>query len=1009
MTRLHRSIATFALLPFAACGGAPPKPAPKAEPVAEVDPASIRPAVAPIGNVRFPTPSVALIGSKPPADGATTESGVELITVPRTASPAIHFRWVIPGGRALEFGNQGRNRNRWPAGTTSVLAEMMVEGTRQHRGASFAAALERHGATLDVSAASDAMILSGRVLSHQLRPFLALVAEALLEPELDGKLLETRKKQHAARLQSLGTRPREVAGRIFNRVVYGGVHPYGAPGLTAGSVRAIDRRHLVDAHRAAFGLRGSSLVMVGDVDPPAVAEALRESFGSALERRGDSVGEVAAPTPEPVACHVFDVPEAVQSVLVLGNPATARAVANWPQLVVANQILGGSASSRLFTVLRERKGLTYGIYSSLDGRLRAGDWSLSSSVRTPKTAEALDAIAVELDMMRNAAPSAEELGAAQRYLVGQFVAGIASSGAVASRVAAVRLYGLPEGVWSDYAGALEATDVEKARAEAQQHFGATGLQTVVVGDLAKLRPELDNRCARIDLRDADGERVRTLVGPDADMTDADRKALFAAWGATATSVPALERFVHDTSHAVAHRTAALFAQLGGPNQAVALKITAGASDAPELARALAVALAGELRDDPIDRARAARAWLLDMVSPASGAPQLVEEDARKAHEALARYAFAGVSPDSPPEVVKALVPPRLDEADLARLGAPSVDGLEALVSADVWREPAARALIAQEDAPAVRALVRAYRRSLVVRRVLPAAVDLELLSKVPDVQTALLLLDTHALLELAAASATGTAPRETESARVATMTTLRGGVETMASTPSREANENSGRSVLERDIKYVQSHLEALLGFRDTDDRWWAATLLVHNRGVEGLRLVLAGMADDDRYGIEAFRKRPTATSILMLAEDEIAPLGVDLARPLLLAALAGRNRVAKALAVTTMRVWGDDGSLTALRTHIDATDLGSLLDVGRPFSVTELARAAVDVHRVLRAIRGERESGAIDDATANRRSAAAMAALHLSGAALDARVAAIHPPPPPKATNPAPTPPGAK
>lgn len=1007
MKAIARSL-PISLLLLAGCGGAAKAPAPPPAPTTEApDPDSIRPKVQPIGEVGFPTPSVGVIGAAAAtAESPETVAGVELITVQRTASPAIHFRWVIPGGRALEFGKDGRNRSRWPAGTTSLLAELMVEGTRRHPGAKFAAALEDHGARLEISAASDAMILSGRVLAHQLGPFLALVAEAVLEPEFDGKLLETRKKQHAARLQTLGTRPREVAGRIFNRIVYGASHPYGSTGLTERSVAQISRRHLQDAHKAAFGLRGSSLVLVGDVDPSAVATALRDAFGRALEAPAEEVGAIPAPAPEPEACHVFAVPEAVQSVLILGNPGVTRAEPTWPQLVIANQILGGSASSRLFTVLRERKGLTYGIYSSLDGRLRAGDWSLSSSVRTPKTAEALDAVAAELDMMRNAVPSQDELTSAQRFLVGQFVAGVASSSAVASRIAAVRLYGLPETVWSEYAAALRAVDVEQARAAAARHFGANAVQTVVVGDIDKLRPALDNRCARIDLRDVDGERVRTLVGPDAAMTDADRAALFALWKGSGEALPALQRYVHDTKHAVEFRAAALYAAVHGPLEPQLRAVIAATEDAAELAAAFAALLAADLRDETPELAKIARHWLLLLSAPTSGDALLTAEAALKAQQAVARYAFAGVSPDSPAEVVKTLVSPRLLEPELRQLREPSVDGLEALVSADVWRESAAKALIALESAPAVRALVRAYRRALVVRRVLPTETDLDLLSKVPDVQTALLLLDTHALLEIGDAGTGAAAAQPADAARTATMQTLRAMIETMAETPSREANQQGGRSVLDRDITYLQGHLEALLGFRDTDDRWWAATLLIRHRGAEGLRLVLAGIADDDRYADAAWRREPTARSVLRLSRDEIAPLGIDLARPLLLAALAGRNRVAKVLGVTTMRVWGDDGSLTALRTHSDATDIGGLLGLGKPLSVTELARAAVDVHRVLRTIRDAQSAGQIDGRTAQARLEAAMAALHLHGAALDAHVREAAPAAAPAAPkNPNPTP----
>lgn len=1013
MSRSLRHICALTIAGFlalAGCGGAVKAPAKAGVAELEIDPASRRPIVPPIDDVAFPTPTVTMVGSTAAApstqdtgDASSQRNrGVELISVERHTSPAVYFRWLIPGGRALEFGNEGRNRNRFPAGTMALAAELLVEGTLSHRGDAFSAALERHGATLDVSAASDAIILSGRVLSHQLRPFLALVAEALGEPEFDSKLLEIRKQQHRAQLESVGTRPSEVAGRIFNRVVYGEDHPYGMPTLMADSLMRITRRHLIDAHRAGFAVGGSSLVVVGDIVPSEVEGALRDIFAKRLDVNGELTGTVAPAQTEAPACHVFHVPDAVQSVIVQGNPGPKRADDAWSQAVVANQILGGSASSRLFTVLRERKSLTYGIYSSLDGRLRAGDWSLSTSVRTPMTAAALDAIATELTLMQSAVANDDELSAARRFLIGQFVMSIASGGAVASRIAAVRLYGLPESTWSRYVANIATTDGEAARAAAQRWFGNAEQHRVIVGDLDQIRPALDARCTRIELRDADGRRVRTVLGPDGDMTDSDRSDLFAVWARDASAAPAIARYVADKSRSVAFRADALKATLMGPNVGAVIAMAAAAPDAGPLTGALVERLLLELRDHPIDRARAARVVLFDLVAPETATTPLPEAMAPMVREALARYAFAGVSPDSAATLVMTLVPPRIDEADLARLGAPALDGLEALVSSNLWRESAAKALIAQRSGAAVRALVRAYRRALVIRRVLPSDMDLELIEQVPDVQTALLLLDTHALLELAGHDAEAAAlPADTtatelgsarEAARAASLTSLRRVVAMMAETPAREAGKGGSGSVLDRDIRHIQGHLEAILGFRDADDRWWAATLLIRHRSAEGLRLVLSGLADDDRYADPAWQKEPVATSVLRLCANEIAPLGIEIARPQLLAALAGRHRIAKILAVVSMRVWGDDGSLTALRTHVDPTDIAGPLGYGKPTSVTELARAAVDLHRVLRRISADRDAARIDGTIARRQAEMATAALALSGAALDALVDAVRP-----------------
>ncbi len=981
---------TTRLLTFAACSltlacGGPTKVKTETKPdVPTVDPASIRPAVPPMGDVKLPTPTVTTVG-------APGNRGIELIVSPRRDSPAVHFRWLIPGGRALEHGNEGRNTQRFPAGTMSVLAEMLQEGTAGHRGTAFAAALERHGASVEVSAASDAFVISGKVLSHQLEPLLKLLAETFEAPELDAKTLETRKQQHAAQLVALASEPRSVASRIFNRVVYGGAHPYGAPGLTAETVTRITRRHLTEAHRAAFAAGGSSLVVVGDIEAQPLAEMVGRVFAKAMTRSPEAVGTIAEPTPEPEACHVFEVPDAVQSVIVQGNPGAARGDAAWPQLVVANQILGGSASSRLFTVLRERKGLTYGIYSSLDGRRRAGDWSLSSSVRTPKTAEALDAIATELSVMRSAAPTDAELTAARRFLVGQFVLGAASSSAVASRLAAVRLYDLPEATWDRYAAAIESTSPDAARAAAQRMFGAKGLQTVVVGDIGKLRPALDARCHRIDLRDVNGERVRTLVGPDDAMTDADRKELFAFWAPNAEARTAIARFVADDTHRPEIRAALIDALRGGPLADDALALGSDAKDWPSVATALLDRLIPLLRDDALDQAASAKAMLLDLAAPKTGSSPLDEAGRNRALVAISTWAFAGVGVDSATETVKTLVEPRLKPDDLARLGPPGVNGLEALVSADVYREAAALALIGLGDGGSVRAMVRAYRRALVVRRVLPSARDLELLGRLPDVQTALLLLDCHALLELSDrdvdVSAGPEVVEERARARRATMAALRDLLETMATTRSKEAGSSSRGSVLDRDIRHIQGHLEAVLDFRDADDRWWAATLLIRHRGADGLRLVLNGLADDDRYADPRWHQIDPTTSVMELAQGEIAPIGVDVVRPQLLAVLAGRHRMAKVLAVATMRVWGDDGSITALRTHVDATDVATMLGLDRPTSVTELARAAVDANRLIRKWDQDAQDPNADRKLLAQRRTIALGLLHLTGAALEAEV----------------------
>ncbi len=719
MKRLHarRTVGTLIALSLsaalAACGGAPPKKAVKKKAPPPVK-TSDRPEVEPPADAKFPLPKRFAVSSDPGAK----EGGVNVLVVERSELPAVFMRWVFPGGRVVEFA--GGKGPRWPEGTVDLTAEMLTEGTRQHRGTAFAAALQSHGAQLSFSARPDAVVATGRVLSSELRPYLELTREALTQPEFGSKAAGSLKKRWQAHLANLSTRPRSVAGRVFNRVVYGADHPYGSPGPTLASIGNIASRHMQAARREALRLPGSTLIVVGDVKAETLVSAVREVFGKALDGKADPATKAAATAPEPTSCHVIDVPGAVQTVILHGNPGPTRGDKRYSGARLANQVLGGSASSRLFTVLRERKGLTYGIYSSLDGRVVAGDWSLVASVRTAKTGEALGAIVQELALIRSQAPSATELANAKRKLAGNFLMSLSRGGAVAARLAAEALYGLPEGYWGRYVGELQAVDGEAARAEAARNFGVGPQATVLVGNLPAIRPGTGADGARIVARDATGKVLRVVVGGDKEMTDKDRDALFEKWASSDQGYEPLEMFVTNTEHALPVRADALAALLETGRHHKLRAIGGKAKDWDKLVvevvdRLIASFKLNETKHD-LERAFAAKAVLLDVIEPPDRDQTVLAPEIELAsRKALAAWAFAGIYNDTPAEDVRRIVKLRLVPSDMVRLGEPAIRGLEAMVSTSVMRVEAGRALRLLESSAATRALLRAYRRALIER------------------------------------------------------------------------------------------------------------------------------------------------------------------------------------------------------------------------------------------------------------------------------------------------------
>lgn len=968
-----------------ACSGTPvrqdvPPPAPVG------DTWLARPEVGALAKANLPEP-VRLTVTAPLSGGSQlqgqTSGGLRLLVVERHDAPAVFVRWVLPGGRGWEF---QAGKGRLPEGTLQLTAELLTMGTRTHPGTAFATELARHGAQLEVTALADAVVVQGQVLSHQFTPFLQLVREALTEPTLDKGALDGMRQRHAASLANEDADADAVAGKLARKLVYGPEHVYGSQGLTLASLPKITRKHVQDAFKQAFVLGGSDLVIVGDVDAPQVGSQLQALFGPALAVT--STPPQAGP-PNAVAaesCHVVNIPGAVQTAIVQANPGPARRAVEWPVLQLANQVLGGSASSRLFNELREKRGLTYGVYSSFEGLRAAGQWQVTTDVATAKTGVALQALGEELTRARRDPPTAEELGAARRYLTGQFALSLAAPDNVADLVTAMQLYDLAPDTFAKFVDGVQQATGAQVLEGTEAWIGKAPTTTVLAGDLAALRPGADATCARLVQRDAQGKLVRVLVGTDAEMGDRGRQEAFAAWRTSPEGLTALARYVKDATHAPAYRAQALAAATTGEGSAKVLELGRKAADWPAVAQALWPLLTEVLKKPaaeqppPGDPQPKARAVLLAMANDKGEGSALRDLDANAAAQvkkAVADWALAGLA-DLPADRVRALAEHRLASGDLLRLDGFDAPAAGAWIAADVRRHEAARALVKAATPASLGALLSGYRR-LYAHGVQPDAEDLEILGGGERAETLLLLLDVHLVLE-----------RSDEPAAVqatsATIATIRAAFARLA----EHGTLQPGHTDLVTLFDKFEPHLEMLLAQRNADDRWWAATQLVKVRGVEGLRKVLAGMAADDHYRDPKFHAEDTRRALAGFAQDVVAPLGQAEVQPQLFAALAGNLPMAKVIAVKSLEALGDDASLAALKTYGDETDVAALLDVPGPLLLRDMAVAAVDVRRYFREIDDAVAAGHMGPAEAQVYKAVAFETVDLSDKRLRVEVPRI-------------------
>lgn len=934
------ALVTLVLVVSAGCG-APPVIVPPQQLPRDVDMWPPRPQVNTPVQAVFPQAQTLAI--RKTAAGA----GADVIVIVRHDLPIVHLRWVIPGGRMLAWTPDG---DKWPEGTLSFAQQVAMMGTVGHPGTALAMALGDLGASVELSALGDAVLVEASVLSHQLPKLMPLLREMLLQPQFDKNDIESVRRRMGADLRAELGDPEAIARRLALRIAFGPGHPYGSEGPTLASLPKIDRKQLLAAWAAATRLGGSTLAAVGDVEPAQLAQLVEREFGAALETV-PLVPQV--PLPQAVTgdtCHVVHVPGAVQMALQLVNPGPPRRTKAWPALVLANQVIGGSASARLFVELREKRGLTYGIYSGFDARRTAGRWMVQGNVRNEVAGEALAAIDDLLLAARRTGPPDQELTAAKRLLSGQFALALADGSALVEYLAAVPLYGLPADEFSNYNDRLQQVGADQVlEATVLAVATAGGRVTVLAGDVNAARPGLDMACRRIVLDDDTGKQVKVLLGSDEDMGDTGRAEAFAAWMRAPSGLVALARYASQSERAPAYRAQALALAARGKDSGGVLAIGRAATDWRTVALDLVPRLVAALHDPDSAVQKRAHALLLAMANDVGADGKLGDVDvatASGARRAVAEWGFADVDGTKTPDAIGALADARLDPGDLAKLGDACGEVLEHWIANDVRRHEAATALLQLHGDVHLKALVRGYRR-LFAYGIAPVEQDLVALGQVPGVDALVLLLDVHALVQ-------GSDMPHAVTRTVAIMRTSRELLAKLAETPATD-----GAAGKELAVHYdrVEGHIENLLAMRNADDRWLAIGLMARYRGVLGLRRALQGMADDDHYRVPRWHTTDPRRMAALLAKGDIVPLGPN-AEPSLLAALAAPKPIGKVIAVAGLKASGTNGALAALRTCTDETEISAYLDLPPPLTVRDLALAAVDVIKMHREVDAKVKAG---------------------------------------------------
>ena len=309
----------------------------------------------------------------------------------------------------------------------------------------------------------------------------AVYAHPLVNPHSDGSLVtET----------ALAARPSYIEPAQFAIALIDSIQQ--APGDFARLGADIDavadpqvRRALRALHARRVLPAGSTLVLVGDLDPAAASDAVAEALAG-WAATGHAVEAPAAPTAVVPGIELVDRPGAVQSTIRLGGIAPGRTDAELPAVRLANMIFGGYFSSRLVENIRERRGYTYSPRSSVDHQAAGSSFVVEADVTTEVTGPALLETWYELGRMALTAVTDSELDGARRYILGSMALSTATHAGLASTLSALIGAGLPAEWLAEHQQALGAVTVEQVQDVSLRYLAAEALTAVVVGDSGRI-------------------------------------------------------------------------------------------------------------------------------------------------------------------------------------------------------------------------------------------------------------------------------------------------------------------------------------------------------------------------------------------------------------------------------------------------------------------------------------------------------------------------------------------
>ncbi len=433
------------------------------------------------------------IGQTPPLDfpdvqHVTLSNGVKLSYAQRTAVPITTLALAFDAGFAADAPN-GR-------GLQNLTLGLLEEGADGLTSQQIAEEQERLGAQISASGSADRSNVTLSALTANLGPSLDLLADVIQRPDFAQAELERVRAQTLTAISQAQKEPNSIAARALPALLYGENHPYGTTSLgDAAAVTSFTRDDLVGFHQRWLRPDNMEMFIVSNLPLAELQPLIEARLGNwAPPAVPKGAKTFTAPPQRPAKAKIvfIDRPGSPQSVILGGQLTPVDPFGDVVPVSSANDVLGGNFLSRINMDLRETKGWSYGVRGSLGLNVHAAPYIVSAPVQADRTADSIKALSDQISgFLGKKGVTEEELQRTIANLSQQLPGRFETSQAVLGAMMSNSLYRRPDNYYELLAGKYRALTQAGLDQAMRSAIDPNSFTWVVVGDGAKVKPQLD--------------------------------------------------------------------------------------------------------------------------------------------------------------------------------------------------------------------------------------------------------------------------------------------------------------------------------------------------------------------------------------------------------------------------------------------------------------------------------------------------------------------------------------